>query len=1297
MNGLGLRFKFQDDFILPGRFSARMGCMAALLLLTLVFLPVTAQASLNLSITINPEPAAAGDYLNVALTVSNTSDYDRSDVVLTLLYPEHLDRLDASYISGDVTTVYGNADPGEFVTWNLGTLQAGTTTTVTLPPRITETTTAGTVIELSPQVSDSSGDETTVSRNVTVTSDRMLELIVAADAEPVQPGDAFTYTLTYGHTATSAVAPDMVLELPLPDGVSFVSATSGATLDGDTIQWTLGTLDPGQIGRAQVTVSVDGATSLGRLLQTQAVFNSLSQTDMIARADTVTRVEDASPLLLAVEAQPEPAVAGEYLDVRFTVSNAGSSDRSDVVLTLRYPEHLDRVDAGYISGDVTTVYGNADSREFVTWDLGTLGAGSSKTVTLPPNITAGTPAGTVIELSPMVYDSTGQVIRVSRCVSVENQRVIELAAAADAEPVQPGTEFTYTLTYGHTATSTVVPDTLLELPLPDSVGFVSATSGGTLEDDIVKWNLGTLDPGQIGRVQVTLAVEASTVLGSLLQSQAVLKSTSDSGIIARVDTVTRVEDAPHLLLAVEVLPEPAVAGEYLDVRLTVSNASSFDRSDVMLKLRYPEHLDRVDAGYISGDVTTVYGNADSREFVTWDLGTLGAGSSKTVTLPPNITAGTPAGTVIELSPMVYDSTGQVSRISRCISVKNQRVFELVAAADVEPVQPGGEFTYTLTYGHTATSTVAPDTLLELPLPDGAVFIAATGNGILEEDLVQWDLGTLEPGQIGRVQVTVAVDDSTALGSLLQTQAVLSSVSQADLIARADTVTQVEEKSPLLLSASVRPEPVEAGEYLDIALTVSNTSTFDRSDVVLKFRYPEHLNRLDASYISGNVTTVYGNADPIEFVTWNIGTLEKGTSRTVTLPPMVTADTTAGTVIELTPQASDSSGVKIMVSRCIAVENERIFELVLNTDMDAVQPGESLTYTLSYGHRATSASVSDAILSLPLPDNVSFVSATGNGTLSNDTVQWSLGTLGPGQVGRKQVTVSVDQTANLGDLLETQAVLASAGYPESTARADAATKVVEAIPLLLSMGVTPDPAGAGDELYGELTVTNTNTFERSNVVLELRYPEHLDRLDAVNISGDVTTVYGNADPIEFVTWNLGTLSAGSAKTVTLPPTVQAAVIDGTIIDFDAVVSDATARSRVEHTVLIGQSASEQDSDPNYIVLTHDTPETVASGSNSIVYGSHEVNVVFLESGAVARLINFPGSNRITILSNSGLFTVSRSGTTVTFTGSDGTSLVMPATSTVQTIIFQDKTLELKISSGAVMLENQTILAESASIE
>lgn len=253
-------------------------------------------------------------------------------------------------------------------------------------------------------------------------------------------------------------------------------------------------------------------------------------------------------------------------------------------------------------------------------------------------------------------------------------------------------------------------------------------------------------------------------------------------------------------------------------------------------------------------------------------------------------------------------------------------------------------------------------------------------------------------------------------------------------------------------------------------------------------------------------------------------------------------------------------------------------------------------------------------------------------------------------------------------------------------------------LNLSITINPEPAAADDYLNVALTVSNTSAGDDlTGVVLELTYPEHLDSLSESYLSDDGYATGSACDTTEFVYWNIETLPAGSSKTVTLAPTVSSSTIDGTLIDFDAVVYDATARSRAEHTVRIGQLASEQESDPEYIVLTDDTPETLASGSNTIVYGTHGANAVVLESGAVARLKNFPDSNTITIQSNSGLFTVSRSGATVTFTGSDGTVLVMPATSTVQTIVFTDKTLELRISSGAVMLGDQTISAESAAIE
>lgn len=109
----------------------------------------------------------------------------------------------------------------------------------------------------------------------------------------------------------------------------------------------------------------------------------------------------------------------------------------------------------------------------------------------------------------------------------------------------------------------------------------------------------------------------------------------------------------------------------------------------------------------------------------------------------------------------------------------------------------------------------------------------------------------------------------------------------------------------------------------------------------------------------------------------------------------------------------------------------------------------------------------------------------------------------------------------------------------------------------------------------------------------------------------------------------------------------------------------------------------------LVLTNSSPVTVPSGSFFQIYGCAGVNNVTIEAGADAKLVNMPGNNIITIQSDSNLFTVSRSGATVTFEGTDGTMLKMPATKTAQIIVFNDKNLTLKIYEGSVMLGTQEI--------
>jgi uncharacterized protein (TIGR02145 family) len=109
-------------------------------------------------------------------------------------------------------------------------------------------------------------------------------------------------------------------------------------------------------------------------------------------------------------------------------------------------------------------------------------------------------------------------------------------------------------------------------------------------------------------------------------------------------------------------------------------------------------------------------------------------------------------------------------------------------------------------------------------------------------------------------------------------------------------------------------------------------------------------------------------------------------------------------------------------------------------------------------------------------------------------------------------------------------------------------------------------------------------------------------------------------------------------------------------------------------------------------------TITSGSDEQVYGTSASNLITLESGAKAELINFPGQNSIQIQSSSDLFSVSRSGTVVTFQGLDGTILKIPTTTSVQTVSFNgEESRVLHIHNNQVMLDDQEITTIATEIE
>ncbi len=183
-----------------------------------------------------------------------------------------------------------------------------------------------------------------------------------------------------------------------------------------------------------------------------------------------------------------------------------------------------------------------------------------------------------------------------------------------------------------------------------------------------------------------------------------------------------------------------------------------------------------------------------------------------------------------------------------------------------------------------------------------------------------------------------------------------------------------------------------GETLDVEITVTNDGLTDRNDVSVILDYPAGLAQLFEVWFDGDCLSTA--CEPGELVTFTIPTLAAGKGRTFSLPPRVLTTATDGTIIPFDVDVFDDAVLQASASTSVTVDVDRGLELALEESRDPVTPGGLLTYQLTYGLLETSAGAAGVTLSLPLPAGTSFVSASGGGSESGGTVQWSLGSLDP---------------------------------------------------------------------------------------------------------------------------------------------------------------------------------------------------------------------------------------------------------------------------------------------------------------
>ncbi|MBE2269727.1 MAG: DUF11 domain-containing protein [Anaerolinea sp.] len=181
-----------------------------------------------------------------------------------------------------------------------------------------------------------------------------------------------TYTLTLTNNSAFDVDNVTVDDL-LPGGVSYVSSsTSNGSYDNISGIWDIGALDALEIATLDIIVNVDVGTA-GTSIVNAAFLSNSDPADPTPPNDNVQiDVQGLPDLELSANVGSETLV-GTVLQVAYTLTNVGSADATNVVVTDLVPNGL--------SGTGTPAQGGYFG-ETDTWTVGTLGAGEPVTFTV---------------------------------------------------------------------------------------------------------------------------------------------------------------------------------------------------------------------------------------------------------------------------------------------------------------------------------------------------------------------------------------------------------------------------------------------------------------------------------------------------------------------------------------------------------------------------------------------------------------------------------------------------------------------------------------------------------------------------------------------------------------------------------------------------------------------------------------------------------------------------------------------------------------------------------------------------
>lgn len=464
----------------------------------------------------------------------------------------------------------------------------------------------------------------------------------------------------------------------------------------------------------------------------------------------------------------------------------------------------------------------------------------------------------------------------------------------------------------------------------------------------------------------------------------------------------------------------------------------------------------------------------------------------------------------------------------------------------EMVSAGGTVKYTIQY---LNSEAVPlqDSQLIIAYPRGFKFVSASLAPANSEGTI-WDLGTIWAQGGGKIEIEGEMDADP--DSLQTARATLSYLpfgmnSEFSEEAAADTVII---PSPVSIRALV-PETTASGNSIECELLYRNEGAEAVDEVTINATFP-------SSFTPASATPAASENNNF----WSLGRLDPGQTGSILIDGTLTGSSGEYKQFDAEIRTGAAGGTLLgrdTASVKIGSMDILLTEVVRGTDQIVIEPGESLTYTVTYENRS-SVPLSNAIVETTLPaqyiDEQKVVITGNQGIYRDGKIKWdaagvpALAMINPGNTGTltfKVDVLDVLPTRSADDKnfrLESQTILTSPDVPVSVSQDhiiesnNTIAKIRTSVVLVQvaryfdqttgkAVGTGPFPPKVGSPTVFQIAweVSNTANDVTGMAVAAKLAPGVIWAGGAVSSLG-AGLVYD--DVSKTISWNIGTLPANS---------------------------------------------------------------------------------------------------------------------------------------------------------------------------